>query len=482
MRIVTDIAVIGAGPAGLAAAIEAAERGCKVVVLEKGVTTGGTANMGMGPFAVESRLQKLKQVNLTREDAFRLFMDYTHWRVDARLVKAYIDLSGDTISWLEAMGVEFADVAAYFPGAHFTWHIVRPETGEPGPGCAGTMMRLMTQRAQKLGVEIMLQCPVRRIVKARDRIAGLEAEDRRGEAVEVRAKAVIVATGGFGDNPEWIKRYTGFQWGVDLFSFRIPGLDGDGIRMAWEVGAGRSEMTMELIYGIPGMDEFPTVREVFRQPSVLMVNLLGERFINEQVLPNTTFTGNAIARQKGRCAFALLDEGILEHFAQRGLDCPSVVFPIKDISPFHQEMEAAISKGSKDLFICSSLEELCDRTGIPYPALKQTLEGYNEACRTGRDELFHKAPRYLIPLEGPRFYAARNFPGAYGSLGGIKINHRCEVLTEDWEVIPGLYACGTDACSIYGDSYVFLLPGNTMGFALNSGRIAGRQAAGFVKG
>jgi len=481
MRLQTEIAIIGAGPAGLSAAISAAEKGCKVIVFEKGVTTGGTANMGMGPFAVESRLQKLKQISLTREEAFRLFMDYTHWRVDARLVKTYIDLSGDTIRWLEEMGVEFADVAAYFPGAHFTWHIVRPETGEPGPGCAGTMMRIMTQRAKKLGVEILLQCPVKKILKAQGKIIGLVAEDRNGEEIQVRAKAVVVATGGFGDNPEWIKKYTGFEWGVDLFSFRVPGLQGEGIMMAWEVGAGKSDMNMELIYGVPGMDEFPTIRGVFRQPSDIMVNLQGERFINEEILPNTTFTGNAIARQKGRCAFVIVDDGLLECFQKRGLDVISRVFPIEDVQRFHEEMEAALSKGSKDLFISDSVQGLAEAMGVDANGFEKTIKEYNDFCKKGRDELFHKNSRYLIPLEGPRFYASRNFPGAYGSLGGIKINYRCEVLTDNWEVIPGLYACGTDACSIYGDSYMFLLPGNTMGFALNSGRIAGESASRYVK-
>jgi fumarate reductase flavoprotein subunit len=89
--------------------------------------------------------------------------------------------------------------------------------------------------------------------------------------------------------------------------------------------------------------------------------------------------------------------------------------------------------------------------------------------------------RYLRPIQTPRFYAGRHFPGAYGSLGGIKINHKTEVLDKNWDAIPGLYAAGTDACTIYGDSYVFVLPGNTMGFALNTGRMAGEHASACIK-
>ena len=104
----------------------------------------------------------------------------------------------------------------------------------------------------------------------------------------------------------------------------------------------------------------------------------------------------------------------------------------------------------------------------------------NGCCARGYDDLFNKDHKLLRPIATARFYAARLLPGAYGSLGGIKINHRTEVLDKQWNTISGLYAAGTDACTIYGDSYVFILPGNTMGFAINTGRIAGENASEYV--
>jgi fumarate reductase flavoprotein subunit len=124
---------------------------------------------------------------------------------------------------------------------------------------------------------------------------------------------------------------------------------------------------------------------------------------------------------------------------------------------------------------------LAGRTGIDVEGLKKTVEGYNAFCEKGHDDVFNKRHDLLRPIKTPRFYAGRFLPGAYGSVGGIKINHRTEVLDNGWKKIPGLYAAGTDACSIYGDSYVFILPGNTMGFAINSGRIAGENAAAYAK-
>ncbi len=101
-------------------------------------------------------------------------------------------------------------------------------------------------------------------------------------------------------------------------------------------------------------------------------------------------------------------------------------------------------------------------------------------CETGRDTVFYKKAQYLRPVRQPKFAAGRFFPTAYGSLGGIKINYRMEVVTQDQEPIPGLYAAGVDATSIFADSYVFVLPGNTMGFALNGGRMAGENAAKYI--
>lgn len=474
-----DVIVVAGGPAGLCAAIAAAQAGSSVLVFEKGSTTGGAANMGMGPLGVESRLQRLKQHGPTRDEAFKAFMDYTHWRVDAQLVRAYIDKAATSIDWLEGLGVEFIEPAAYFPGGNFTWHIVKAGSGQLGPGVAGAMVRILTEKAKEMGVKIFLQTPVRRILKEKERVVGVLAEDRSGESIEARAKAVIVCTGGFGNNPEMIKKYTGYEWGKDLASFRIPGVDGDGVRMAWEVGAAPTEMTMEMIYMMPG--EFdPALGEVFRQPH-LMVNLLGERFMNEEIMPNTTYTGNAISRQKDRTAYLIFDEAIKRHMEQVGLDQVSVVFPFMKAVNFDSLLQGHLDKGFKEIFVAESLPELAAKTGIDGGGLAKTVEEYNGFCEKGHDDIFNKNYRLLRPIRTPKFYAGRFLPGAYGSVGGIKINHRTEVLDKRWKVIPGLFAAGTDACSIYGDSYVFILPGNTMGFAVNSGRIAGENAAAFAK-
>jgi len=475
-----DVIVIAGGPAGLASAISAAEGGASVLLFEKGATTGGAANMGMGPFAVESRIQKAKQVALTKDEAFRQHMDHTHWRVDAKLVRAYYNKSADTIDWLEKMGVVFADAASYFPGAHFTWHWVMPESGKPGPTGAATMTKIMTERAKKLGVKVLLQTTATKIIKQGDTIKGVMAEDRSGNEIQANSKVVIVATGGFGDNPKMIKKYTEYEHGKDMHNFRIPGMEGDGLRMAWAVGAAKTPMDMEMIYGIPegGLDF--ELMATFHQPN-LMVNLLGERFINEDLMGNATYTGNAIAQQKERAGFAIFDTGIREHYENHGFDHPLGIAADLKVNDIEEVIRNSINQGCPFLYIVDSIEELCQKTGINREGLNATLAEYNDYAEKGRDPLFNRNWEHLHPLKGPRYYACRNMPSAYGSLGGIKINYKTEVLDKNWDKIPGLYAAGTDACTIFGDSYVFLLPGNTMGFALNSGRMAGENAAEYIK-
>jgi fumarate reductase flavoprotein subunit len=471
-----DIAVIGGGAGGLAAAIAAAEGGANVALFEKRNHTGG---FGKGPLAIESSLQFKKLYSLTVDEAFKIHMDFTHWRVDAKLVRAYYDKSASTIDWLENMGVVWGDLSAHNPGFNYTWHVAKESPGDI-QGETTYLWPVMNKRARELGVRFYLKTPAKKLIQEGDRINGLVATDESGTEIRVKSRAVIIATGGFGDNPEWIKQYTGFEWGRDFFSMRIPGMVGDGIRMAWEAGGARDNMTMQLTWGFadnPG--GIRSMGYIFHQPN-LIVNLLGERFINEEIVNNGTFTANAIAVQKKRCAFTIFDEYTKELYVKTGLDYPGTI-PEKKVPNFDADVEQVTARGSKSIFVAGSIEELADKTGIHQKNLLRTIGEYNKACETGRDLLFNKKARYLRKVAGPSFFACKHVPGAYGSLGGIKINHKAEVINSEFDAVPGLYAAGVDANSIYGDSYVFILPGNTMGFAFNTGRIAAENALEYIK-
>ena len=144
-----DVIVVAAGPAGLAAAITAGENDLKAIVFEKSNTTGGAANMGMGPLGIGTKYQKKAFCDITVDEALNKHMEYTHYRVDSDLVQTYFNKSADTIEWLEDMGVEFAGAFRYFRESEATWHIVKPENGVIGPRAAGPMVRAMTEKAKR---------------------------------------------------------------------------------------------------------------------------------------------------------------------------------------------------------------------------------------------------------------------------------------------------------------------------------------------
>lgn len=484
-NIETDVIVVAAGLSGLAAAISAAENGASVVAFEKSNTTGGAANMGMGPLGIGSRIQKEHMISLTAGEAFRKHMYFTHYRVDARMVRDYYFKSGDTINWLMDMGVEFLTVGRAFSApeatraysdGEFTWHVVKPEGGgPPGPRSASAMIKKMTEKAVELGVEFKFETPVNKVIMENGKAVGVIAKDKDGNEIEARAKAVIIATGGFGDNPKMINELTGYEFGKTIYNFAIPGMKGDGLNMAWEAGAGKVTPTMELMYQLPDNMNHFILDGAFRQPC-LWVNKIGQRFMPEDQIANTTFTGNAITAQPGMVAYSIFDSKLLRKYKKNGPDIISHVHPHDLYEHFDEAWERDITNGYEPIAQADTIEELAEKMGISVEGLVQQVEEYNEMCEAGFDEIFEKERQYMQPIEKGPFYCCRQHVGAYGSVGGILINHKTQVMTENYDIIEGLFAAGSDACNIFGDSYPFILSGNTMGFCLNSGRIAGENA------
>lgn len=481
-KIKTKVAIVAAGPAGLAAAIETAEMDIQVTVFEKAAAAGGTANMGMGPFGVESRIQKELMVGTTKEEAFQVMMEHTHWNVDARLVRDYFWKSGETIDWLEDMGVEFDRPTKYYPGAYETWHVVKPEGGGvPGPRAASAMVKKMYERAKELGVEFYFETPVSELKTQDGKVVGLKAAGKDGEQFDVDAEAVLVACGGFGNNAEMINQYTEHTDGKDMFGFKVPGINGDGLKMIWQAGGARTHMEMERFIGneIPYVGSFDS-KLIFSQASAVIVNRQGFRVIDEEQLKNSAVTANVVARQYKKDVFILIDDSIIKHFRKHGPDFPSSVFREDFTKLFYDEIDDMVEQYPQTAFKASSIEELAVKLGIDPDVLSDTIEEYNDGCEIGYDDIMCKNRRYLHPLTGKNFYALRMSCGAYGSLGGVNVNYKLEVLRDDYKKIPGLYAAGSDVCDLYAGTYCYLLGGNTMGFAINSGRLAADAMADYV--
>jgi len=472
-----DVVVIGSGVSGLAAAVTAAERGAKVIVFEKERSLGGTSNFFDGIFAVESDMQRDRYITYSRDQAFKNMMEYSHWRANPRLVRAFVDESGGTISWLQEKGVEFIDATINMPEAPRTYHVVK--------GQGEAVVKALAMSAKEKGVDLRLATSVKKILKQGDRITGVVAEEE-GRDIQVAAKTVIIASGGYANNKEWIKKYSGFDLGVNVIPVGNVDKMGDGIRMAWEVGAAEEGMgVLELFRVGPIGPDHPMKNQVefaAGQPD-LWINSKGERFCDEGIAFYDTSVGNANARYKEGYTYSIFDDSIIQRLLEKGIDRGIAMENPPGTRPvdFDKELSIALEKGTTEIFVADSIKELAEKMGVDPAVLKATVDEYNGFCEKGHDDLFAKDPKYLRPLKGPKFYAVKARTVFLGTLGGIKINHKTEVVDKKEKVISGLYAVGFDAGGMWGDSYSIRdSSGASAGFAVNSGRIAGRNALKYI--
>ena len=304
--------------------------------------------------------------------------------------------------------------------------------------------------------------------------------------MEIATKAVVVASGGYANNREWIRRYSRFDLGVNVIPVGNVDKMGDGIRMAWEVGAADEGLGVLELYRVgPVGSEFPMMGQIEFIPAQpdLWVNQEGERFCDESIAFSETSAGNANARYKEGYTYSLFDESIKQILLDKGIergvgeDNPPGTRP----EDFDRELHAALEQGTTELFVANSVEELAGKIGVDPVVLEATVGEYNGFCEKGHDDLFAKNPKYLRPLRGPKFYAVKARTICLGTLGGIKVNHNMEVMDKKDRTIPGLYAGGFDAAGMYGDSYcIHHSSGLSSGFALNSGRIAGKNVLSFL--
>lgn len=466
-----DIVVIGAGASGTAAAWAAAEKGYKVITLEKKAIPGGTGAFSEGIFAVESKMQRDWNYGLTKDQAFTMIMNYGHWRGNARMVRAFVDRSADTIDWMMKNGVKFEKLFSNYPNGLYTWHIYE--------GRGAGWINLFQDKYKKAGQTLLTETWGQKLIKENGRIVGVEATNKAGDKITIRAKATIIATGGFFDNKEMREKYLRFPNADGLAQ---TGKTGDGIRMAWDVGAGKEGTEVQASYrpGPRGVGTTNHVSATAKQPH-LWLTPKGERFCNEIIMLEWPFAGNALERIGGTM-YVVYDQATLDHMVKdQGIDLGvGVMVPVgTKLSNFSKEWDEAVKAGWA--FKADTLDGLAKATGMDPAKFKKTVEAYNGFCAVRHDAEFAKDPKYLREVKTGPFYAIKSVASTLGTLGGIKANERFEVVTQNEDPIPGLYAAGNDVGGMYGDSYDLLMAGSTVGFAVNSARIAVDSAAEYIK-
>lgn len=469
----TQIVVIGGGGAGLSAATAAAEMGADVIVLEKRQTLGGNSALAEGLFAAESPAQKRLNIDARRDEAFKIAMSYAHWTLDARLVRAFIDKSGDTIHWLENKGMYFDWIPPYYHDQPVrTWHCIR--------GRGIVLVKLLAGICEGRGVRFFYEYRAKTLLTDRKgKVCGVIAVTN-GKEVEILARSVVISTGGYGGNKELLKRYCPYY--TDHLVYRGVPNQGDGLLMATEIGAATEGLGILQLSGHTSPKLSLHINAVTEEPNTVWVNKRGERFIDEAAGFNHYESVNAVLRQPGRLCYTLFDESIKQNIVENGIikGVGQIVPPGTRLVDLEQDLQVAAVKDPEWIKIANCWDDIATWMGAEPGILRATISEYNSFCDQGHDAVFAKDARYLQALFTPPYYALKCYPSFLGTIGGIRINYRMEVLDHQYKTIPGLYAAGSDTGGWESDTYNVVLSGSTLGFAINSGRIAGENAARFV--
>lgn len=482
----TQIVVIGGGGAGLAAGVAAIEEGANdVILLEKAGKPGGNSALAGGLFAAESPTQKRMNIDAQKDLLFKIHMSYSHWTINPRLVRALIDKSGDTIRWMEEKGLDFdvretdtrkdgSERTFFKQPVPLTWHIPK------GKGLGRDIVNLFTENFKNLGGQLLCNTRAKNLSASDDgKIINVLAEKKAGEEITIKARSVIIATGGYAGNKELLRKYCPY-YNDNIHLVGFPNM-GDGLLMAMEMGAATEGLGI-LHLGpkqSPGVSHQIWVLSL--QASTVWVNQRGERFVDEAVPFSHFEHAKAVTRQKDCISYTLFDKKIKRHIIESGV-IKSGRISAGDVytdSDLEKELQAAAAKG-KNVKISDSLTDIAAWMGAKPETLKATIEEYNTFCDKNHDDIFAKDPEHLIDLRTPPYYAIRCVPRFYGTMGGIKINHNMEVVNHEENPIPGLYAGGIDTGGWEPETYDGFLLGHALGFSYNSGRIAGENAAGYV--
>jgi fumarate reductase flavoprotein subunit len=492
-----DLVVLGGGGAGLAAAIAAGENGCKsIIVLEKAGSATGSTGMAHDIFGAESPVQKRLGIDASKDKLFKTAMEWAHWtNINPRLVRAFIDKSGDTIGWLEKKGLNFEMIQYYQNQVPLVRHSVI--------GHGNALMKTLRDNCQKLGGSILTHTAAKKILRdSKGRINGVVAKTREGE-LNISAKSVIVATGGYGNNPKMLKKYCSYYHDSMTYD-GPPSNTGDGITMATGIGAaisGMGALNLHAPYikrksnadymkidtnSVDGTPLKLTLWFIGWEPEMLWVNKLGRRYVDEAYNQAFFAFGNTVAIQPEGVSYTLFDHKTLKKIEKEGLIRLGAAsranwLPIGAATPLPGlEREVKLLNGNGALKISGSWNEIAEWMGADPSVLKATVDEYNIACDERHDGLFAKEARYLWPLKTPPFYAIKGHIALCDAYGGIKINENMEALDTEDKTIPGLFAAGATTGCWESESYCYHLTGHLVGFALNSGRIAGENAVKYI--
>ncbi len=452
----TDVVVIGAGGAGFAAAITAANEGKNVVLMEKmGICGGDTALSGGEMAAPGNWIQKQMGIADSPENLVKDMLKGGDDKGDPALVQVIAEGALDSSEWLTFEGgVSWKHDLMQF-GGHTTKRSIIPITHS-----GSEMTSKLTKRVNGIDeITLVENTEAIELIKGANGITGVKAKNNvTGEETTVNCKAVVMAAGGFGSNLEMRKKYNP-EMDESILSTDSVGATGDGIVMGEKVGANLIDMQYIQTYPVcdPENGALLYVGDMRLEDRAIMINKEGVRFVEE--LDRRDVLSNAIKKQTDGKAYMLFNQkeadetGLLETHADE-----------------YENLEAR-----KVIVKADTLEGAAEPFGIDAAALKATVDKWNQFCKDGKDTDFNYRAE-LIPIEEGPYYIMAYKPAVHYTMGGLHINTEAQVLDGAGAPIPGLFAAGEVAGHKMGTNR---LGSCSMSDIYTFGRIAGKNAATF---
>ena len=489
-----DVVVVGAGGAGMTAAITAAAEGKSVVILESQSMVGGNSvratggmNAGKTVYQDENEFGESAGVEKTLKTAAEKYADNEtitalaktvseQWAAyqanptgyfdsvelmeldtmiggkginDPELVETLCANSADAIDWLDEHGITLHNVSSF--GGASVKRIHRPVNAEGKTVSVGSyMIPLLQENCEKAGVKMMLDTTATEILTdANGAAVGVKATGASGETVTVNAKAVVLASGGFGANLDMVVKYKPELKG--FMTTNAAGIQGQGIEMAQAIGAATVDMDQIQIHPTVEANTAALITEGLRGDGAVLINAEGQRFIDE--VGTRDVVSAAEIAQTGSYSWLVVDQAMV--------DASSVI-------------QGYIKKGYT--VTGATYEELGKAMGVDAAAFAETMDKWNGYVEAKNDPDFGRTS-FANPLNTAPYYAVKVTAGVHHTMGGLKINANTEVLNEKGEVIPGLFAAGEVTGGVHGANR---LGGNAVADFTVFGRIAGAAASDYA--
>ena len=492
-----DVVVVGAGGAGMTAAITATDAGKKVIVVESQPIAGGNSvrstggmNAAKTPYQDKNEFKEAAGVEKTLATAAEKFADNetitalaatvkSQWdtyqanpqgyfdsvelmeldtmiggkgKNNPELVKALAENSADAIEWLASIGAEVKNVGAF--GGASVKRIHRPVNADGKVTAVGAyIVPILEKNLQDRNVQFLFDTTANEIIMKDGKAVGIKGTGKDGHKVTINAKSVVIATGGFGANAEMVEKYKPELKG--FATTNAEGAQGQGIDMATAVGAATVDMDQIQIHPTVHIEEDGNahlITEGLRGDGAILVNAEGKRFYDE--VSTRDKVSAAIIEQTDKSAWLVVDQAMVDK-------------------------SAVIAGYIKSGYTVTgaTYEELAKAMGVDEATFVSTMNTWNQAVEAKSDAEFNRTS-FANPLTAAPYYAIKITPAVHHTMGGIVINPKAEVLNEKGEVISGLFAAGEVTGGVHGANR---LGGNAVADFVVFGRISGQSAADNAK-